>query len=358
MLYLKNNREEIATLELINKHFWKSKIGPLSALTLPFFLMLIYRILGQDDITLFTSGLSAYYSFSILPLCFISLPQMITEFKTSIISRKISISKITKSKFSLIILSYNFIAILISTLIITLLYAIFLGTEAPSEFGSIRWPELIYSLFNIYISCLSFGLLIGVLVNKITLIQILAFSLIIISITFSGQFIPTSVLARSLTIKIITLFSPASYSLNMMNMVLANDNKELIDLLWDISHSTNIPNIPNISANDIRFINGTEEFYQQNIQNYHFSGIFDINNTYKIFSIGYYSEKQENINLLLNSKANISVLPLDELPIIITKLKATNVYAPWQLILNIIMPYILTLSFFIVAIKKFNWTSR
>lgn len=355
MLYLKNNREEIATLELINKHFWKSRTGPLSALTLPFFLMLIYRILGQDDITLFTSGLAAYFSFSILPLCFISLPQMIVEFKTSIISRKISISKITKSKFSLIILSYNFIAIFAATLIITLLYAIFLGSEAPKVFENIKWPELIYSLFNIYISCLSFGLLIGVLINKIILIQIIAFLLIIISITFSGQFIPVNVLARSLAIKIFTLFSPTSYSLNMMNMVLENDNKQLIDLCWNISHSS-VP-IPGLAPNSVQFINGTDVFYQENIENYHFSGIFDLNHTYKMFSIKYYSAK-DNASLLLNSRMDISMLPVDELPIVITELKSTDVYSPWQLILNIIMPYVLTFTFFIVAIKKFNWTSR
>lgn len=355
MLYLKNNREEIATLELINKHFWKSRTGPLSALTLPFFLMLIYRILGQDDITLFTSGLAAYFSFSILPLCFISLPQMIVEFKTSIISRKISISKITKSKFSLIILSYNFIAIFVATLIITLLYATFLGSEAPKVFENIKWPELIYSLFNIYISCLSFGLLLGVLINKIILIQIIAFLLIIISITFSGQFIPVNVLARSLAIKIFTLFSPTSYSLNMMNMVLENDNKQLIDLCWYIFDSK-VP-IPGLAPNSVQFINGTEAFYLDNIKNYHFSGIFDLNHTYKMFSIKYYSAK-DNASLLLNSRMDISMLPVDELPIVITELKSTDVYSPWQLILNIIMPYVLTFTFFIVAIKKFNWTSR
>lgn len=355
MLYLKNNREEIATLELINKHFWKSRTGPLSALTLPFFLMLIYRILGQDDITLFTSGLAAYFSFSILPLCFISLPQMIVEFKTSIISRKISISKITKSKFSLIILSYNFIAIFAATLIITLLYAIFLGSEAPKVFGNIKWPELTYSLFNIYISCLSFGLLLGVLINKIILIQIIAFLLIIISITFSGQFIPVNVLARSLAIKIFTLFSPTSYSLNMMNMVLENDNKQLIDLCWNIFKSSD--QIPGLAPNSVQFINGTDVFYQENIENYHFSGIFDLNHTYKMFSIKYYSAK-DNASLLLNSRMDISMLPVDELPIVITELKSTDVYSPWQLILNIIMPYVLTFTFFIVAIKKFNWTSR
>lgn len=355
MLYLKNNREEIATLELINKHFWKSRTGPLSALTLPFFLMLIYRILGQDDITLFTSGLAAYFSFSILPLCFISLPQMIVEFKTSIISRKISISKITKSKFSLIILSYNFIAIFAATLIITLLYATFLGSEAPKVFENIKWPELIYSLFNIYISCLSFGLLLGVLINKIILIQIIAFLLIIISITFSGQFIPVNVLARSLAIKIFTLFSPTSYSLNMMNMVLENDNKQLIDLCWNIFDSK-VP-IPGLAPNSVQFINGTEAFYLDNIKNYHFSGIFDLNHTYKMFSIKYYSAK-DNASLILNSRMDISMLPVDELPIVITELKSTDVYSPWQLILNIIMPYVLTFTFFIVAIKKFNWTSR
>ena len=187
------------------------------------------------------------------------------------------------------------------------------------------------------------------------MIQILAFLLIIISITFSGQFIPVNVLARSLAIKIFTLFSPTSYSLNMMNMVLENDNKQLIDLCWYISDPNN--QIPGLAPNSVQFINGTDKFYHDNIENYHFSGIFDLNHTYKMFSIKYYSAK-DNASLLLNSRMDISMLPVDELPIVITELKSTDVYSPWQLILNIIMPYVLTFTFFIVAIKKFNWTSR
>ena len=65
----------------------------------------------------------------------------------------------------------------------------------------------------------------------------------------------------------------------------------------------------------------------KNIENFHFSGIFDVNHTYKMFSIKYYSAK-DNASLLLNSRMDISMLPVDELPIVITELKSTDVYSP------------------------------
>ena len=51
---MKNNdtTQEIAVLSLINKHFWKSKVGPISALAIPLFLMIVYKIIGKDEIEL------------------------------------------------------------------------------------------------------------------------------------------------------------------------------------------------------------------------------------------------------------------------------------------------------------------
>ena len=130
--------QEIAVLELVNKHFWKSKIGPLSALIIPLFLMVIYKILSKNESSLFIGGLPSYFSFSILPLCFISLPQMIVEFKTSIILRKIANSRITSVKFILIVILYNFTMILSVTFLIILLYAIFLNVNAKAGFEYIN----------------------------------------------------------------------------------------------------------------------------------------------------------------------------------------------------------------------------
>lgn len=353
----KSFNQENAILDLINKHFWKSKIGPICALSLPFFLMLIYRILGKENLTLFEKGLAAYFSFSILPLCFISLPQMIVEFKTSIIMRKISQSNINPLKLSFLILGYNLIAIIISSLIIILLYAIFLNVDAPKIFAKLNWGQMFYALFNIWISCLSFGLLIGVLVNRINLIQAIAFGIIIVSITFSGQFIPINVLARSEALRYIALLSPSSYGLNLLNVVLTDTNKELLDLLYPLIES------PNPSSPTITFSGESKTFYEDLVRSYKFSGIFDLNSPYKIFSF-----KVTDITLppepqlaFGNSFISYNLPPEfgdSSKSFYVSDLKETTVYLPWQLRFNVAMPYITTIVFMFVSIKKFKWTSR
>lgn len=357
----KSFNQENAVLDLINKHFWKSKIGPICALSLPFFLMLIYRILGKENLALFEKGLAAYFSFSILPLCFISLPQMIVEFKTSIIMRKIAQSNISSLKLSILILGYNLIAIIISSLIIILLYAIFLNIDAPKIFEKLNWGQMFYALFNIWISCLSFGLLIGVLVNRINLIQAIAFGIIIISITFSGQFIPINVLAKSEALRYITLLSPSSYGLNLLNVVLTDTNKGLLDSLYELSQIGSSPSpfpSPAITFNDESL-----RFYRDFVQSYKFSGIFDLNSSYKIFSL-----KVTDITQSLRPELAFSnSFILYELPpglndpsksFYVSDLKETLVYLPWQLRFNVAMPYITTIVFMFISIKKFKWTSR
>lgn len=345
----KNFYQESATLSLINKHFWKSKIGPICALSLPFFLMTIYRILGKENISLFEKGIAAYFSFSILPLCFISLPQMLVEFKTSIVMRKISQSNISPLKLSILILSYNLTAIIVSSLIIILLYATFLNTEAPAIFAKWNWAQLFYALFNVWISCLSYGLLIGVLVNRINLVQAIAFGIIIVSITLSGQFIPIQVLARSEALRYITLVSPSSYGLNLLNVVLTDDNKSTLDSLY------NLMNDPRLPANYIQFDKESVEIYKKEILNYQFSGIFDLGHPYKLFSFKI-AEWNNNETLSPSLISNLSEIP--EKPVLISGIKSTIVYHPWQLGFNIVMPYITTLAFMIISIKKFKWTSR
>lgn len=338
--------QEKATLSLINKQFWKSKIGPICALSLPFFLMTIYRIIGKENITYFETGIAAYFSFSILPLCFISLPQMIVEFKTSIVMRKISQSNISPLKLCILILAYNLVAIILSTLIIILLYAIFLNVNAPAVFGRWNWAQLVYALFNVWISCLTFGLLIGVLVNRINLVQAIAFGIIIVSISLSGQFIPIHVLARSEALRYITLASPSSYGLNLLNVVLTNNNSAEIKGLYELSKHYPL----------IEFDAKSLDVYRKEIESYEFSGIFDLIHPYKLFSFKLTA---------LDPEIPSSFIKLPTFPpefngknIYISGIKSVTAYYQWQSGLNIVMPYVTTITFLAIAIKKFKWISR
>lgn len=309
--------QELAVLGLINKHFWKSKIGPISALAIPLFLMIVYKVIGNENIRFFINGLPSYFSFSILPLCFISLPQMIVEFKTSIILRKISTSRIGSIKFSLIILSYHLFMIFCSTIIILIIYATFLNKDAPQAFESINWYQMIYVFLNIYLSCLTLGLLMGILINKINLVQISGFCIIIISVTFSGQFIPLVVVGSSDPIRYMSLFSPISYSLNQMNVVLSTDWSEII-----LQFIKNGAYSPEIDKDIINYV-----------ENYHFGGLFDISQSFDIFSF------ETNKNILIDLSIN-------------------KIYLKWQNFLNLLMPYIFSSIFLGISIWKFKWTSR
>lgn len=321
--------QEIAVLELVNKHFWKSKIGPLSALIIPLFLMVIYKIISKNKSSLFISGLPSYFSFSILPLCFISLPQMIVEFKTSIVLRKIANSRITSIKFISIVILYNLTMILSVTFLIILLYAIFLNVDAKTGFEYINWYELTYSLLNVYICFLSVGLLLGVLINKNNLVQIIGFSLIMISVILSGQFIPISVLFRTKAVSYISLLSPVSYCLNQMNIVLLPDNSKTI-----LELDKTIGLLPNTNL---------EEKILE-IQSYKYNGIFDFNHTFKIF------DWSTTTQILPDENNSIKTF--------ISKIVITPIFDPWQNILNIIMPYLISILAIIISIKKFKWTSR
>ena len=303
--------QEISVIELINKHFWKSKIGPILAFVIPIFLMTIYRIL------LFASGMPAYFSFSILPLAFISLPQMMVEFKTSIILRKISNSKISAFKYILLVLSYNLVMLIGSTTIIVILCAIFLNIDAHKIFNNINWGEFVYAILIIFICSLAIGGLLGILINRINLVQVVGFCLVMISTTFSGQFIPISVLYSSQAIHYVSLISPISYSLNLLNVVLLPKTRDEILTLY-----LTIGVVPG-SDLDSKIIQ---------IINYDFNGIFDFKHTFKMMNG---SEIRH-----------------------ISDFEITSIYASWQNVLNIFMPFVVTGASLVWSTKKFKWTSR
>lgn len=312
---IKNNKNkfysENAVFSLLNTHFWKSKIGPISTIAMPFIYMVIYIAIGNSE--LFFSGLSSYISFSILPLVLISMPLSLVEFKNSIVLRKISTSSISAFKFCCILFTYYLLATIISNIIIIILFAIFLNKDAKTYFSIINWGEFIYSLLMVYISSLSVGLLLGVLIKKVNQVQIFGFLILFISITFAGQLMPLKVLGTVEALKYISLFSPMTYSMSLMNNVLAGDSNQILKTISQIDGGNWTPIV-------------NECIKGQNI--------FNINNAFGLFNYEY----------------------IDTDGIWVTGY--SKVYLEWQKILNLIMPYLIFISFIGISVKKFNWTSR
>lgn len=310
-----SNNDYKAVLWLINKHFWKSKIGPICTCALPLFFMIIYKILSDDTNSMFMSGLASYFSFSILPLCLIAMPQMIVELKTSIILRKISVSSVSALKFCFILATYYICCLIISNLMIVVLFAIFVSNNAKEIFSLINWGEITYALLNIYIVALSFGLLLGIIIKKNNYVQVVGFVVMMISVVFSGQFIPITVLARTDAIRYISLFSPITYPLSLLNNITIPTQKEII---------LTLPHIPELNQQI------------EQIKNYTYNGLFDIHNEFIVFDF-----------LLNNEKVHQ-----------IIKIKESIIYYQWQNIMNLVMPWVITIVCAVIGLKKFNWTSR
>lgn len=300
---------EKAIFSLLNTHFWKSKIGPISSIIMPLLYMVIYFVIGSSAV--FFSGLSSYLSFSILPLTIIAMPLALVEFKNSIVLRKISTSSINAFKYCIIMFIYYLIVTIIANIIVMVIFTAFLNKDAPDLFKQINWGEFIYSLLMVYISSLSVGLLLGVLIKKTNQVQIIGFLLLFISIILAGQFMPLSVIGKVDAIKYISLFSPISYSMGLMNNVLSGDSNELLTLIG----------IANIDK--IQIIN---ECIKGN-------SIFNINAPFCL--VDYY---------------------FDDSKIVFEGF--SKIYLEWQKIINLLMPYIICISFIAISVKKFNWTSR
>lgn len=314
------DKSSLSVFKLINKHFWKSKIGPIAGFLLPFFFMVIYKIIGHARTDgIFENGLASYLSFGILPLCLISLPQIIVDLKTSIILRKIAVSPVTPLKFCLILLGYYFLAITISTSFVILIFATFLNKQAPETFNKISWGQMVYALLNIFITSLAVGLFMGITIKKTNLVQILGAIGLLISCAFAGQLIPLSVLATSDAMRYIQLFSPLTYGLSMMNNVLITPN---------IDQLTMIPPASNISPEEVNRV----------IQMCSYTSIFDLKHPF------------------IWPKIRIGV-DQNGLPMIF-EITPLTFYTVWQKALNLVMPYVVTGTFVGVSVWKFNWTSR
>ncbi|MGL4952037.1 MAG: ABC transporter permease [Mycoplasma sp.] len=172
----------------------------------------------------------------------------------------------------------------------------FVNKDASTAVANIRWGGLIFGLFSLFMVAISFGILIGVLFNSSLSVQLIGFGIFFVSLLLSGQFIPIQVIGSVDAIKYISLLSPLSYSLGLIN-----------NSLVEIDSTFLSPEI-------------IDSFNKG-------SNIFDFSNTFWITAL---SKNQEII----------------------------NIYEPWHKGLNIFMPFALFAGFNFISWKKFKWSNR
>ncbi|MGL5522031.1 MAG: hypothetical protein ACRDAW_02020 [Metamycoplasmataceae bacterium] len=289
----------------INKFFWKTKIGPLAFFLFPLGFMLVYFFVAMDrSISIFAGGLPSYLSLGLLPIALVVLPQMLVEIKSSILLRKIAVSNVSKLWYIFIVFIAYFIILLFEAIYVLIFYFIFLNKDSFEQTKNLNWGNLIFSLFSLFLVVIAFGILLGVLLNNSLSVQLTGFAILFASLLFSGQFIPIQVIGSVSALKYVSLFSPLSYSLGLINNTL-------------IPYSLEDP----IFLND--FLKGAD--------------IFNINDPFFIFSFEM-------------PPTGTEIPPFDKITI--------NIYDTWQKVLNLVIPFILVIIVNIISWYKFKWSNR
>ncbi len=346
---------DIAVISLINKHFWKSKIGPIAAVILPIILMVNFKLTGLDVASpqyaalYFASFLRSYLTLGVLPLTLITLPQVLCEFKRSIILRKISISSINKYKFCFMLMGYYLLALSCSSLIVIVLYAAFLGTYAPQCFSEINWWQVIYALINLYGVALITGLFIGVVFNSAALAQLIGFMLFMYTMIITVQFADLQFLGQSHSAKIFSLFSPLSYPIGLLSNATVPKMKE-IDITNSIEVSLMNLGIANDKASEIikkwvDYSNGDDHPNRIMLD----QAITTQNIGTNIFNL-----KNPLVFVTYKASLNLEAFAKHEPITLITP----SIYDIWYKILNIVMPLVSFVAFGIASSIKFKWSSR
>ncbi|MGL4948599.1 MAG: ABC transporter permease [Mycoplasma sp.] len=295
------SESNIAIFELVYKFFVKSKIGIISFFAFPLLFMLMYFFIGNEKgASFFSSGLPSFLSLGILSISLVILPQMLVEIKSSILLRKIAVSNISKLRYIMLIF-FGYIAILLlETLYVFILYFMFLNTNASESVKGIKWGGLFYGLITLFFSSIAFGVLLGVVFNNSLSVQICGFGIFFASLLFSGQFVPIQVIGSVAAVQYISLFSPLSYSLGLLNTSL-------------FQIETN-----GISPEQLdSFIQGTN--------------IFNIEAKFFIFSFP---------------------TATDPIP------KELIIYDSWHKVLNLIMPFVICGGMNWLSWSKFKWSNR
>ena len=318
----KSFSKDVNLFNFLLKLFFKTKIGIIIAEFFPIMFMVIYYVVYSSNIgdsnngsdmsmSYFVMGLPSYIVLSIIPLSFITLPQIMVELKNSILLRRIKTSGVKKEEYLLIIFVQYFILSIISCLITFLIFLAFVNTRVKEELRSINFGNLIYSTLMLILSSITLGMMIGSILKNVLISQLIGTGLFMITMMFGGLMMPINVFGEILAIKIITLFSPINYATGLV----LNSGYIQSDLLLN--------KINTMTGSDF---NALSLGYD----------IFDINTPFKYPDADFSS-------LVTQGKPTSSVI---------------IIYDKWQKVLNLLMPYLLTITFSISSYFKFSWYGR
>ncbi|MGL5591614.1 MAG: hypothetical protein ACRDCF_02660 [Mycoplasmoidaceae bacterium] len=303
---------------LINNHFFKSIINPFFSFLFPIiFVAILGLLLGYSSLL---GGLIAMPSMTISLLV---LPLTIFEFKNSVLLKRIAVTNIKPWMFLFAMISYYFLIIIIST-ITTILLSMALFSQYWSvgeEISSITKPDgsiakvLAPSLSEYFANAEWGGIIWGVILNSLvgSSIGFLAVSFSKSSLILQGILIPVLILSQFLSAMVlpvamikeidaiwyVTYISPFRYSSGLIN--------ESFNGLISFDPSKNIDNVTIIQS-----------YLKPSL-------IFDVNSSFKV----------------LNSKG-----------------EEIEIFGMADKIINLIMPFVISIVFMGTSLKTFKWSTR
>lgn len=317
-----------ALVKIINLHFWKSIFGPFFAFGFPIiFVGILGSLLGFD---VMFGGLLLISSTAV---ALTSMPQAIFEFKKSALLKRIGVTPIKPWMFIAIAGAFYALVMVVGTLFTMVMgIAIFskymdVGREVTDKLTSftlsnmlahIQWGGVIYALLLNIVVGTSLGLMIVSLTKSTIAIQGVGIPILIISQFLTAQVLPLYMVHGNDSVAdpmwYLGYISPFKSTTALM---LQSWNPLLVD---DIPKP---PVGPQVQTFLETFAAAGSKPHQLTI-----SGgfnVFDINAQYK-------------------------VLDGDG--------KMISIFTKPERILNLILPFVWTIIFSVVTIKKFKWSTR
>ena len=294
----------VAIYSLIDRFFWKNKLGPIIAFAFPFFVVVLTYIVdlsNADPYYFFASSNKLIVPISAIPLSIFTLPLLLVEIKRSILLKKIALASINSITYILIMGSFFLFLSTLSVILSEVYWMMFMNVHLHSYFNIKDGLSVFYSILVLLLVSTSLGLLIGCTLKNASPIPILGLAILFISFILSATIVSPSYLANVVAIKYINLFSPLNYPLTLINITYYN--------LTNSSHN-----------------------------------IFDINNAFNIGE-GYMPYK---------TPTNFWEFLIDYLG----AEKTVLWYLPWQKILGLVMPWIIVIFFNLISVRFFTWSSR
>ncbi len=346
------------------KYFFKTKVGPIIALVFPIVFMVMYIIItamknaevpeANRSSAYFVSGFPTYVVLSIIPLSFITLPQTMVEMKNSILLRKIKTSGFTKMHYlSFTYLQYFFFS-WCSVFITLIIYFSLLNVNVNKDMDNVHWWGLFYAIFMLILSSNAFGILLGSLFKSAMATQLFGVCMLFIVMAFGGLFMPVSVIGDVLPIKIISMFLPTNYSINMII------NSTFVSPNWFLEGMQKFQEIGNLINSGQAGASGIIAFKS----NYEWGSPSNINSEnlgYSLFDFKhslYYVDSSYDFRFLNPNFGGIDKWKPGDEPLVVLTLKTVEIFPVWQKILNIVMAPICTILMLTTAWYRFSWYGR